>query len=39
MNLEFLENHKYFTRYGREVLRKRKLLNIQKCRDLTDKLL
>ncbi|MCO6476324.1 MAG: HD domain-containing protein [Phaeodactylibacter sp.] len=33
-NLSFLKSHRYFTTYGREVLQKRKLLNIQKLKEL-----
>ncbi len=33
-NLSFLKNHRYFTTYAREVLQKRKLLNIQKLNGL-----
>lgn len=35
-NLAFLEQHHYFTAYGKQVLQERKLLNLEKCRQLVE---
>ncbi len=35
-NLTFLEQHHYFTSYGKDVLQERKLLNLEKCRELVE---
>jgi len=35
-NLDFLENHRYFTEYGQKILQQRKLLNIEKCQNLVE---